>query len=510
MVGDLFGYYQIIGETGFGEMGAVYRAQDTRSDRVVAIKLLPAEYLNDLGLRATFERESRLVASLDHEAIVPVYEFGEHDGYPFIAMQYMPNGSLADRLVQGAIPPEETARFLERLSRAIDYIHERGLIHRDLKPSNILFDEKDLPYLADFGIARPVFQIQQPGRASGGTPAYLSPEQASGEEAIDGRSDLYSLGVVLFEMLTRRLPFEGETPLAVMLMHLHDPPPSLRAVDRSLSPALDETIQRLLAKRPEDRYATAGEFFAAFQKALEAQEGEGLPVEQVVPGSSNESTPNAQPGPDGLPREQVSTAAHSHPAGVLHPDGVQAVGHAPAETEGWQGIHFSMLFLVTVFGIMLAASLVAFIRRGPMNGSGGIRMSYDGGVVNLTNESHLPVDLSGVVFRRISADGTATASFPASRWLALSGKAQALLQPGACYQLLRTGAAPVELKPGGKLPVPAACRELKGWLAATNPDWLFWIAEGDSQSFQVIVNGLLVQTCSLAGGSCTFKLSQPK
>ncbi len=230
-------------------MGAVYRAQDTRSDQEVAIKLLPAEYLNDLGLRTTFEREFRLVAALDQEAIIPVYEYGEHDGQPFIAMQYMPNGSLADRLIQGAISPEETAGILERLSRAIDYTHERGLVHRDLKPSNILFDEKDLPYMADFGIARPVFQIQPPGPVSGGTPAYLSPEQASGEEAIDGRSDLYSLGVILFEMLTGRLPFEGKTPLAVIMMHLHDLPPSLRAVDRGLSPALDEVIQRAPGKK---------------------------------------------------------------------------------------------------------------------------------------------------------------------------------------------------------------------------------------------------------------------
>jgi serine/threonine protein kinase len=508
MVGDIFGHYQIKGETGFGEMGAVYRAQDTRSNQVVAIKLLPAEYLNDLGLRATFERESRLVATLEHEAIVPVYEFGEQDGQPFIAMQYMPNGSLADRLVQGAIPPEETARILERLSWAIDYLHAQGVIHRDLKPSNILFDEKDLPYIADFGIARPVFQIQQPGRASGGTPAYLSPEQASGEENIDGRSDLYSLGVILFEMLTGRLPFEGETPLAVMLMHLHDLPPSLRAVDRSLSPALDEAIQRALAKRAEDRYSSAGELFAAFQKALEVRESEGL-QEEAISAASNESLLKAQPGSDGLPHGQGSTSAISHSAEVPVPAGDKVADQVPATTEGWQGIHFLSLYLVTVFGIMLAASLVAFIRIGPKNGSEGILMSYDGGAVNLINKSRLPIDLAGVVFRRISADGRATASFSASRWLELTGKTQPLLQPGTCYQVLRTEAAPVDLKPGEKLPVPPSCRELKGWLAASDPDWLFWIAEGDSVSFQVIVNGLLVQTCSLASGICQFTLPQP-
>ncbi len=167
-------------------------------------------------------------------------------------------------------------------------------------------------------------------------------------------------------------------------------------------------------------------------------------------------------------------------------------------------MHLITLSLVTVFGVLLAASLVAFIRRGPLQGAGGIVVSYNSAALNLINESGVPIDLAGVVFRRISADGTATASFPATRWLGLTGKTQALLPAGACYQLLRTEAAPVDLKPGEKLPVPKSCRELQGWLAASNPDWLFWIADGDNVSFQVIVNGLLVQTCSISGGRCQF------
>jgi hypothetical protein len=509
MVGDRFGHFQIKSEIGFGQMGAVYLAQDTLSDQVVAIKLLPAEYLTDLGLRATFERESRLVAALNHDAIIPVYEFGEQESQPYMAMQYMPNGSLADRLVHGALSTGETARILEPLCRAIDYMHEQGLVHRDLKPSNILFDEKDLPYLADFGIARPVFQIQPPGPASSGTPAYLSPEQASGEDLIDGRSDLYSLGVILFQMLTGRLPFEGETPLAVMLMHLHDLPPSLRAADRSLPPALDHIIQRLLAKKPDERYPTAGEFFAAFQQAIGAW-ASGEPVaEQVIATGSSGSSAGAQPGPDGSQGEEDFHPVSFHPTRVAVPAGGEGAGQPPATNRGWQGAHILYLYLVTVFGVILAASLVAFVRILPLRGPGSVRLSYDNSAVNLINDTGHPIDLAGVVFRRISADGAPTASFPASRWVELTGKTQQLLQPGACYQLLQAGAAPIDLKAGERLPVPSSCRTLHGWLVASNPDWLFWVSKGDSNSFQVIMNDRLVETCTIASGSCQFELSQP-
>jgi len=158
---------------------------------------------------------------------------------------------------------------------------------------------------------------------------------------------------------------------------------------------------------------------------------------------------------------------------------------------------------------LFAAFLVAFMRSGQANVNKGILISYDSSAVNLTNGTGLPVDLAGIVFRRISGDGTATASFSAARWASLSGSTPQMLQPGACYMLLRVGAAPFNLKPGEKLPAPRPCRSLQGWLTASSPDWQFWVAEGDSASFQVIVNGLLVQTCTIASGSCKLTLAQP-
>ena len=193
------------------------------------------------------------------------------------------------------------------------------------------------------------------------------------------------------------------------------------------------------------------------------------------------------------------------------PEGISADNAASREGNGggWRGMHFLSLCFTALLGVMLAATLVAFTRNFPPNGTPGILLTYDGAAINLTNKSGVPVDLSGVAFRRISADGTATAAFPAFRWILLSGSAPLRLQPDACYQLLRAEAASLKLKPGSALPIPNTCRELQSWLVDIDQDWLFWIPEGNSASFQVINNGQLIQTCSIASGSCEFTLAQP-
>lgn len=279
-------------------MGAVFRALDTRTGQQVAIKLLPAEHLDDLGLRASFQKEAQVIAGLEHEAIVPVYEFGEQDGQPYMVMQFMPNGSLADRLIQAKIPPEDVVPILKRICAAIDYAHEKGIIHGDLKPSNILFDKNDHPYLADFGIARRTTPTRYPSTSGGGTPAYISPEQALGDENIDHRSDIYSLGVILFEMLTGVPPFTGNTPLAMMLMHVYDPPPSLRVVDWKLPKSVDDVIQRALSKKPDGRYSSASDLFEAYQLALKSPQQANSADEIPAPETTDKISAETLPIPD--------------------------------------------------------------------------------------------------------------------------------------------------------------------------------------------------------------------
>ncbi|MCP5096175.1 MAG: serine/threonine protein kinase, partial [Chloroflexi bacterium] len=219
--------YEIKSEVGRGGMASVYEAYDPRFERIVAVKVLPREFMHDPEFRARFTREAKVIASLEHPAIVPVYDFGEDNGQPFLVMRLMRGGSLTDRLAQGAIPFDETAVILKRLGSALDRAHSMGIVHRDLKPSNVLFDEYGDAYLADFGIVR-VAASDDALTASGsliGTPTYMSPEQVYGDKELDGRSDIYALGIILFQMLTGNTPYEADTPARMMMKHVMEPVP---------------------------------------------------------------------------------------------------------------------------------------------------------------------------------------------------------------------------------------------------------------------------------------------
>ncbi|MBL8092728.1 MAG: protein kinase [Anaerolineales bacterium] len=274
-------------------MATVYRAFDPAFKRDVAIKVLPRELLHDLTFRARFEREAQTIAGLEHAAIVPVHDVGEADGQPYIVMRLMPGGSLADRLVAGPIALVEVARILARLAPALDRAHALGVVHRDLKPGNILFDADGEPYIADFGIAR--LADDSPAlTATGvfGTPAYMSPEQARGERLIDGRSDVYALGAMVYQMLSGRLPYEATTPIGMALRHVTDPAPRLSAVRPDLPASCDTVILCAMAKNPDERLPTA----AHLRLAVEAvATGAPLPVWLQAPASSTPPIPYAVP-----------------------------------------------------------------------------------------------------------------------------------------------------------------------------------------------------------------------
>ncbi len=265
MTPEKIGRYQVESEIGRGGMATVFKAYDPRFERHVAIKVLPREFMHDPEFRARFNREAKTIATLEHPAIVPVYDYGEDDGLLYLVMRFMPGGSLSDKLVDGPISIEESAKILQRLGSALDRAHSQGIIHRDLKPGNVLFDQYGDAFLADFGIVQ-VSGSNSNLTASGslvGTPMYMSPEQVYGDKELDGRSDIYALGIILFQMLTGHLPYEADTPAKLMMKHILEPVPDLLTARPDLPPEAEVIISKALAKERGDRFDTASDFSAA-------------------------------------------------------------------------------------------------------------------------------------------------------------------------------------------------------------------------------------------------------
>lgn len=254
-------------------MATVYRGWDTLFEREVAVKVLPSELLHsDPQFKLRFEREAKIIASLEHPSIVPVYDVGDDNGQPYFVMRYMSGGSLSDRIKAKVMTVEEAVQILGQLAPGMDEAHSKGIVHRDLKPSNILFDGKGVPYISDFGIAK--LSQAQSGNMTGsaiiGTPAYMAPEQAQGT-GVDGRTDIYAVGIILFEMLTGKQPYEADTPMAVAFKHITDPVPNILASNPNLPDDVENVIQMAMAKNKEERFATAGELVDSLRTIVAGQ-----------------------------------------------------------------------------------------------------------------------------------------------------------------------------------------------------------------------------------------------
>lgn len=267
LTGKQFGQYRIIEPLGEGGMAAVYKAYQPSVDRYVAIKVLPQQFAKDPNFISRFEQEARILAKLQHPHILPVYDHGQADGYTYIVMPLVAEGSLTDFLVNNKPTLTDIQRIISQIGDALDYAHSQGIVHRDIKPGNILIDTRGNCLLTDFGIAKMLENTVQLTVTGGilGTPAYMSPEQGLGETP-DGRSDIYALGVILYEMATGRIPFKAETPLAVMMKHVSDPLPPPRTINPTIPEDLERIILKAMAKEPADRYATDGEMVSAIQK----------------------------------------------------------------------------------------------------------------------------------------------------------------------------------------------------------------------------------------------------
>jgi serine/threonine protein kinase len=253
------GRYEIESELTTGGMGVILLAKDPYIQRQVVVKVLMYSRTLDDVYREFFQNEAEIIAALEHPCIVPIYDFGWHGQQPYIVMRYMSGGTLQERLNKDAIKNAELGHIIKRVCDALDAAHAKGIVHRDIKPSNILFDSTGEAFLSDFGIAKSQTISDEEGDWLVGTPAYMSPEQAQGLK-VDGRSDVYALGVVLYRLLSGQLPFSGNSATSLIKAHVELPIPDIRVLKNNLPTVWQEVVSKAMAKDPKERYPTAGDF----------------------------------------------------------------------------------------------------------------------------------------------------------------------------------------------------------------------------------------------------------
>jgi serine/threonine-protein kinase len=289
MVGEVLSdRYEVEELVGTGGMSSVFRAHDRLLDRKVALKVLHQQYSEDEEYIERFRREARAVAALSHPNIVTVIDRGEHDGRQFIVFEYI-DGENLKALIQrrGPAPVPTALELAMQIARGLSFAHQQGLVHRDVKPQNILLNGDGQAKVTDFGIARSL-DVQHGMTQTGtvlGTSDYIAPEQAQGQR-VDEHTDVYSLGVVLYEMLTNEVPFPGENFVAVAMRHINEEPPPIRDKRPDVSPRLEAAVQRAMAKRPEDRFQTMADFCRELEADLAEAQGATM-VAPALPGRAH-------------------------------------------------------------------------------------------------------------------------------------------------------------------------------------------------------------------------------
>jgi hypothetical protein len=514
LIGASLGDYVATELLGRGGMSRVYLAQHRRTGVLAAVKVIETDLAGDAAYSERFKREARNLCHLSHPRVVGCLEFGVSDNLHYLVVEYVEGADLRWALEeygrQGElIPVADAQRIVEQVAEALDYIHASGVVHRDIKPANILLDRQGQAFLSDFGVAANLFDTQP--SAVLGSAYYAAPEQASGGRAAP-QSDVYSLSVVLFEMLTGKTPFEGDSAMALALKHVNAPPPRPSAVNPGLPPALDAVILRGLAKEPEGRYPTAGALAADLRRALrEAPDEHTQPNPRVAAGNGH--------GPAGLrlpsKRPLAEVIAQRGPA---RPRGLPAPAPAPASASPWA---IRVLGLAPLLGV-LCAVLAVGLWRGPalleaapsLPGNLGlpglprapgeetpapapadVLMLYDENAVTVINPGTAPLTLAGVRFEASGENGAA--GFAADEWIRQDGNPELL--PGHCYRLIRYGV------PSAK---PAECVAVQRWISTSDSQLQFWNTAGAGE-FAVLQNEAPVSSCRLAEGQCSFTLPQP-
>lgn len=269
VVGESVGPYTITAYVGQGGMATIYKAHQTTLERDVALKVIHPMLKEDKAFLMRLKREAAIIAKLNHPNIVTVYDYGEFEHTPFLVLQYIEGKTLKAVLQSQKLATRQILNIARAVASALAYAHSRGVLHRDVKPSNILIDQEGHVYLTDFGLAR----IEHSGESTSsqdmliGSPHYISPEQAK-SETVDARTDIYALGIVLYEMFTGRTPFQGDTPYQAILAQINNPPPAPRAINPKIRPAVEQVLLKALAKEPKERYASIRDMMRALENAV--------------------------------------------------------------------------------------------------------------------------------------------------------------------------------------------------------------------------------------------------
>ncbi len=360
LTGTTIGQYRLISPLGQGGMATVYRGYQAGMERYVAVKVITPDQGIDSNFVQRFRHEARVISSLEHPNILPVYDYGEAQGLTYLVMRLVGSGTLGDQMSGRPLPLDRVQRIMAQVADALDYAHSRGVIHRDIKPSNILLDERGHALLSDFGIAKLAQNLTQQFTVAGnfvGTPYYASPEQAMGKE-LDGRSDLYSLGVILYEMATGRQPYMADTPMGVLFKHIQEPLPAPRSLNPSLSPAVEAVIVRALAKNKADRFPTGAALAAALNSALTPTAASGRTVLEPAPDPSLAARTMLDHAPTPPTGQPVATAYGATPPAYPTPYPNTAAPVARPQRRlpvwVWLGGGCGLLVLLLAFGVVAA------------------------------------------------------------------------------------------------------------------------------------------------------------